>query len=333
MLFVVAGGAIAFSGVRLAHDADRLADRLGWGEALTGTLVLGGLTALPGLAASVAAALDGRAALAIANAIGGIAVQTVILPLADLTLPRANLEHAAASYVNLIQALLLIVLLTIVLLGLVGPDTPVGPVHPATGLMIVAAGFSWFLLGNARREPMWRPQETEETIPDVPEPEHEAARLGPLVASLAGSGTVTLLSGVVIASTAREIVIGTAIPEVVVGGILMAFATSSPELVTCIAAVRRGAPTLAVSDIVGGNLFDVFFVAAADIAYLRGSLFHAPGVGAREAFLTAVTILLNLVLLTGLVLRQKHGPANIGFEGVLMIAIYAAGFAVLAWGM
>ncbi|NIQ53654.1 MAG: sodium:calcium antiporter, partial [Gemmatimonadetes bacterium] len=39
------------------------------------------------------------------------------------------------------------------------------------------------------------------------------------------------------------------------------------------AAVRQGALTLAVSDIVGGNFFDVLFVAAADLAFLQGSIY------------------------------------------------------------
>ena len=123
------------------------------------------------------------------------------------------------------------------------------------------------------------------------------------------------------------------LPEVVVGGLFMALATSLPELTTSIAAVRRGAVTLAVSDIVGGNFFDVLFVAAADIAYLEGSLFHAPAVGFREIFLTAFTVLLNVILLTGLIYRQKRGPGNIGFESLLMLLLYLAGYLIIVLAM
>lgn len=41
------------------------------GEAITGPIFLGLTTALPGLAASVTAAIDGHPALAIRNAVGG----------------------------------------------------------------------------------------------------------------------------------------------------------------------------------------------------------------------------------------------------------------------
>jgi cation:H+ antiporter len=53
----------------------------------------------------------------------------------------------------------------------------------------------------------------------------------------------------------------------VVGGLFTAVSTSLPELVTSVAAVQQGALTLAVGGIIGGNSFDVMFVAFADIAY------------------------------------------------------------------
>ncbi|MEC4717690.1 hypothetical protein RY831_00845 [Noviherbaspirillum sp. CPCC 100848] len=105
--------------------------------------------------------------------------------------------------------------------------------------------------------------------------------------------------------------------------------TSLPELVTTIAAVHRGALILAVSDIVGGNFFDALFVAAADRVFLGGSVYHAAGIGASEEFLTILAILLNLVLLPGLLFRQRSGPGNIGLESLLMLVIYVSGFSVL----
>lgn len=139
-----------------------------------------------------------------------------------------------------------------------------------------------------------------------------------------------MLGGVLVAEMSGNIADKTKISASIVGGLLMAGATSLPELVTCIAAVRRGALTLAVSGIVGGNFFDVLFVAAADLAFLNGSIYHGPGVGDAEVFLTGLTILLNVVFLSGLIYRQKYGPGNIGFESVLMLAVYVLGFVTLS---
>jgi cation:H+ antiporter len=38
------------------------------------------------------------------------------------------------------------------------------------------------------------------------------------------------------------------------------------------------------------------------------------------------------VLLLGMLRRQRHGPGNIGFEGVLVLAMYALGVVMLFAG-
>lgn len=333
LVFAGAALAIAAAGTRLANLADRLADRTGLGEALTGTIFLGFLTALPGLVASVVAALDGNATLAIGNAMGGIAIQTVALAAADLTYRKANLEHAAASAANMMQTASLILLVAIPLTGIAGPDYTLGHVHPTTFLLVGAAGAAFWLVYRTREQPMWHPQRTERTVRDEPDPEYETQDLLRLVAGVVALGLVTAGSGAVVAESAENVVALTGLSEVVVGGLFMALATSLPELVTSIAAVREGALTLAVSDIVGGNFFDVLFLAAADVAFLQGSLYHGPGVGYREVFLIALTLLLNIILLGGLLHRQEMGPARIGIEGVAMLVTYLAGFLVLGLAM
>jgi len=330
LLFVVSAGVIGVAGVKAAGLADRVADRTGMGEAVTGTVFLGFLTALPGLLASITAAAKGLPAMAISNAMGGIAVQTTALAIADIAHHRANLEHAAASVPNMMQATMLVALMVLVLCGLSGPDVALGHVHPVTILLMVTAASAFWLVVGTRDAPMWEPTETGETVTDEADERHKRQSLQTMLIGLFLAAGATGLAGVLVAEAAENIVEKTDIPETVVGGLFMALATSLPELVTSVAAVRRGALTLAVSDIVGGNFFDVLFIAAADLAYFGGSIYHAESVGLREVFLTSFTILLNVVLLAGLIYRQKRGPANIGFESVLMLVLYLSGFLVLS---
>ena len=78
----------------------------------------------------------------------------------------------------------------------------------------------------------------------------------------------------------------------VVGGLVTSVLhVNLSELVTAIAAVRIGALTLAVGDIVGGNTFDVLFAAVADVLYRPGSVYHA--IEPQTTFLLALTIVLS----------------------------------------
>ncbi|MHA7837457.1 MAG: sodium:calcium antiporter [bacterium] len=332
-IFLGATTVIGFAGTKLAGHADRLADRTGIGEALTGTFVLGFITALPGLTASVTAAIQQNPALAFGNAIGGIGFQTTILALADLAHREANLEHAAASVENMLQTIMLILLMTLVLLGLSGPNLTIAHVHPVTLLLVPSAGLAFLLTWRVRERPMWRPRQTRETISDLPRPESSGQSTALLVGGMISTAVLTLSGGVLVAEAAGNIVDETRLSEAVVGTLFMGVATSVPELVTCLAAVRRRALTLAVADIIGGNFFDVLFVAAADLAFFSGSLYHGRGVGSREVFVLSFTLLLNVLFLAGSLGRQKHGPANIGLESVAMLIVYVGGALTLAFAM
>jgi cation:H+ antiporter len=170
-------------------------------------------------------------------------------------------------------------------------------------------------------------------VEDIPEDAAWRESLGKMLAGFIVAAVVVTIAGGVIARTTGVIADETGLSVTVAGGLFAGVATSLPELVTTVAAVRRGALTLAVSDIVGGNFFDILFVFAADLVYLNGSLYHAEGVGEPEEFLTGLAILLNIILLLGLLYRQRRGPANIGFESILILLLYLGGFLTLTFLM
>jgi cation:H+ antiporter len=58
-----------------------------------------------------------------------------------------------------------------------------------------------------------------------------------------------------------------------VGNLLLAIATSAPEMVVGISAVRMGSADIAIADILGANMLDTGMVGLVDAFYLRGSLF------------------------------------------------------------
>jgi len=328
---VFAAGALVIlaAGTKLAKWADQIADRTGMGEAFTGVVFLGLATALPGVAASVTAAADGLPTMSVTNAMGGIAAQTVFLALADIVYRKANLEHAAASISSLVQTALLIGMITLVILAMSGPQGMLGHVHVATPMLLLAAGFGLALIRRADTSPMWAPKPTRETVPDEPEPEFEHGVLSTMLWGFVLGAAAVLIAGCFAARAAGALVESTGADETLMGGLFLAVATSLPELVTTIAAVRRGALTLAIGDIVGGNIFDVLFVCFADLAYLRGSIYH--DAGPNGIFVAALAITLNILLLLGLLDRQKRGIGNIGFESALIILVYLGGMTVLSF--
>lgn len=333
-LFVAATAAIVLAGTRLAGVTDVIAERTGLGEAIVGAVLLGASTSLSGIVTSVTAAWNGGAELAASNAVGGIAVQTFFLAVADLAYRRANLEHAAASPANLAQGALLVTLLALPLLALSGPEVAVLGVHPATPLLLAGYLFGLRIVSSAQNDPMWNPHQTSDTQNEEEESSEDNGSSGQsltgLWLSFALLAPVIGVSGWVVGSTGSVIAAETGLTATVVGALLTATVTSLPELVTSVSAVRRGALTLAVGGIIGGNAFDTIFLAFSDVFYREGSLYHA--VSEQQIFLISLTMLLTGILLLGLLRRERRGLANIGFESVLVLVLYVGSFAFLILG-
>ena len=324
VLFLVSTLVIAIAGTKLTRTADQLADLTGWGEALFGAIFLGGTTSLPGIATSVVAAYNGHPQLAISNAIGGIAAQTLFLSIADISYKKTNLEHAAASFANLMQGILLIGLLAFVLIGMSGPDVTVFHIHPFSFLMIILYILASRLISKAKDRPMWSPRITLATVQDIPDRRNietlslkkVALRFALLAVIVTGAGYAIAKSGIAIANQ-------TGLSETMVGALFTAISTSIPELIVSLAAVRQKALTLSVGNIIGGNTFDVLFVAFADIAYNRGSILHA--ISSNQVYVVALTMMMTSILILGLLHREREGFGKIGWESLMIIIVYLAG--------
>ncbi|MDQ8186200.1 hypothetical protein [Pelagicoccus sp. SDUM812002] len=329
--FAICAVAIGYLGTLLATTADQLADRTGVGEALMGGMVLGAVTSISGSVLSVSAAYSGQAHLALGNALGGIGAQMLFLVVADTCYRRANLEHAAASVENIMQGGLLVCMLAVLLMASYSPPWTLWGVHPATPLLFVAYFGGMVLVNRSKTEPMWKPVSTAETRVDEPEHDNEELGLLRLWIRFLILGLALGIAGWVLQKAASSIVELSGLDVFIMGILLTSVATSLPELVTSIAAVRRGALTLAVSGILGGNAYDSLFAAFSDIAYRDGSIYHK--MTPTLSFWIAINIAMSGVLIMGLLLRERKGMVRIGFESVSVGVLYVIGVLVLVFGV
>jgi cation:H+ antiporter len=326
-VFALAAAVLVMASVQAIRLADLIADRTGLGEAVTGGILLGGATSIAGSVVSITAALDGDASFAISNGVGGIAVQTLFLAFADMAYRKANLEHTAAEATNLFQAVMLVILLSLPLAAISGPEIAYFGVHPMSLILFLTYAFGVRLSANMHARPMWLPTQTADTRRDDPDPAHGPGRsaLRPFLV-FALLVAILGLCGWIISRVGTELIERFGLESSLVGALVTAVVTSMPELVTTLAAVRRGALQLAVGGIIGGNTFDTLFVVFSDIAYRPGSIYHA--IGPRDIYWFTIGLLMTGILLAGLIYRQRHGPARIGLESSLLILVYVGAVVV-----
>jgi len=329
-IFVAAAAVIGYFGIRMTHVARSIAAQTGMGEAVMGAVFIGASTSLSGITASITAAYAGHAELAVSNSLGGIAAQTLFLAFADIVYRRANLEHAAATAENLMMTAFLLTLLSIHLVAMTIPDFAILSVHPASLILIGGYLFGVYLLGRTHKMPMWYPRRTRETRSEKEEKRHlKKKELSILWLRFGAYSLFVAIAGWLLAETGILISDTTGLGEGMVGGVFTAVSTSLPELVIAITAVRMGALTLALGDIVGGNAFDTLFIAFSDMAFREGPIYAS--VTNVEMFWLAITILMSAILMMGLLHRERYGFANIGLESLLLIIVYFSGLVAIGF--
>lgn len=240
---------------------------------------------------------------------------------------RANLEHAAAELANVFQCGVLLALLAIPVAAFTAPEIVLWGVHPASFVLVVVYACGAGATARLRKKPMWLPVETAETRADEPEdgdtPDKPARwlilRFLTLMVLLGSAGWA-------ISQVSAQLIDRLGLSASLVGALVTAVITSLPELVTTIAAVRRGALQLAVGGIIGGNTFDTLFLTISDIGYREGSIYHA--VGPQDLFWLATGILMKAILMLGLIFRERKGPGSIGCESLLLLCLYGLAIAV-----
>lgn len=135
---------------------------------------------------------------------------------------------------------------------------------------------------------------------------------------------VIVTAGTFLSRYADEIAEITGLGRLVIGSVLLASATSLPELSVDVACVRQGNPDLAVGDLLGSSLINLLILAVLDLTHhTRGKMFsraasaHALG-GTASIALTAI------VALSLLVDRQMGGREWLGLSigAALVIVAY-----------
>jgi len=297
-LMLLAGGVLLWvGGDKLVEHAAHLARSFRVPKHVVGAVVLGFGTSLPELLVCLSAAFTGRPGIAMGNVVGSnIANVGLILGLAAVMAPVV--VEPKLMRLDLPLALLGGVALAFVF----HPDG--GELGRTAGLALLAgfALYLWLSLSAARAH-------RRATQDEAPPPERNTGRDAAWVVG----GLVLVAVG---AQLFVEGAVGVAdllgVPPEVVGLSLVAVGTSLPELVTTVQAARQGHPELAVGNVAGSNVFNLFLVlgATGTVAPLRVSADMASDAIVMSAFgLLAFPIL-------GRFVRVPRA------QGVLLLVLY-----------
>ncbi len=150
-----------------------------------------------------------------------------------------------------------------------------------------------------------------------------SGELAPVILLFLGSAALVIFGGVYLARYGDALSGLTGWGRLWVGTVLVAAATSLPELVANISAVRIDAPELAIANIFGANMVNMFTLAM--VALIFGTRYFFSSVAPEQGVLASIAITLTgLALFMGL-LSPGVALLNVGLGSFLVLAAYLAG--------
>jgi cation:H+ antiporter len=305
-------------------------------------LLLAAATSLPELATTITAVvLLDNPTLAVHNLLGGVALQTGLLIVADAaTRHRGSLTFFSPRFVLLIQGLGVVFLLQLTVAGLTARGAPVVFSFSSWMLLVLLGWIGlMYLVYRWKGHPRWTPTRTDDVPKEVLQEgapisrEDESLSRQRIWLGFAAMSVIVLAGGWLATQSAEVIADETGLGYAFLGATFLAAATSMPELSTTIAAVRGDRYTVAISNIFGSNLFDVTLLVLAELLYRGGTILDRTD--PSLIFVAMIAALMTCVYLWGLMERDNRTIAGIGWDSALALAIYVGGMTVLylaPWG-
>ncbi len=307
---------IALAGPVLTQYGDIIARLTGLSRSWIGLVLLATATSLPELFTGLSAVtVAGAPNIAVGDALGSCIFNLVMLVLLD------EMSREEPIYRRLEQGHILTAGFGVILIGAVGAMLLLSrdglgirffhisiytPLIVVLYLVAMRAAFVY-----ERRTP--RPPQIIKAEPDL--------TLARALIRYAMAAAVVVAAGSWLPFIGRELADTMGWKTSFVGTLLIAAATSLPELVVTVSALRLNAVDMAIGNLLGSNLFDMLIVAIDDIAYNKGPLLAA--VSPAHAISAFGAVIMSGIFIVALLFRpESRLRGTIGWVSLSLLMVY-----------
>lgn len=316
-VFIIIGLAVLIFGAEgLVRGASSLAVRLKISPLIIGLTIVSFGTSAPELTVNILSAFNGSSDLAIGNVVGSnIANILLILGVTGLIVPLTVKSSTVWKEIPL-------ALLGVLLLFVMGNDRLFDGVSfnaltrtDGIALLALMAIFMYYVFGMAKND--------REAAGEIASVSDEVKRYSlPLSAGLVLAGLGGLIvGGRLLVTGAVGVAQAAGLSEALIGLTVVAIGTSLPELATSVVAAMKRQADIAIGNVIGSNIFNIFFVLATTSTILPLS------VTGTINFDIIVSIIATVLLFAFMFIGGKHRLSR--WQGAIFLSIYIVYLAVL----
>ncbi len=304
VLILLAGfAALIYGATKLVDAASSLASRLGVPNIVIGLTIVAFGTSAPELVVNLFAAVDNNTAMVLGNVLGSNIFNVLgILGISALIYPLSVKSNTTWLEVplSLLAAVAVLVLANDTFL-----DGDASNAISRTDGIILLLFFSIFLVYNIT---LAVGGTGEDETPTQQYTYLQASLF--LLVGLAG----LIIGGRLIVMSAVSIAESFGLSERIIGLTIVSIGTSLPELATSVVAVRKRNVDIAIGNVVGSNIFNIFFILGISTVVTQVPV--QPEAGTDIMVTIVSSLLLFLFIFTG------KGRQLARWEGAVLLALY-----------
>ena len=255
ILIVVGFVALVKGADWLVDGASAIAKRFGISDLIIGLTVVAFGTSMPEFVVNMISVAEGSTDLAITNILGSNIINTfVILGLTALVYPVVSQKRSRDFDIPMS------IIAGVLVFAAVAVQSPFGEegrgISRMGGIMLLIL-FCYFLY-NTFRHAKEHPDDVQSD--DVPSTKEITVRRA--IALMLGGLVGLVVGGELIVKSAVDLALRCGVSEAVIGLTIVALGTSLPELATSVMAAFKHNCDIALGNVIGSNIFNVFFVLA-----------------------------------------------------------------------
>lgn len=276
--FLFLAGIIVLAGIQLSKYGDAIGDIKGLEKTWLGIVMLASITSLPELITSSSSALLGAPEMALSNIFGSNIFNIFIVFILDIFIIKESCFAYEIKSSNILPAILSVFMTLIFILGSFFPSLSIFSWISVFSIIISALYLLFMRIlflyehndNGSNEDTLSSPNNNKAS--NNSNISYKKALIGFIVSAfvvvIAGVGTVFVANKIAITP-----IFGVLLGKSFVGLILLAVATSLPELTVSIQAVKMKSYDMAAGNILGSNIFNIAIISIADIFSFKNPIF------------------------------------------------------------
>ncbi len=311
---------IFFAGKNLVKYGDILAEKLNLGRTIIGLIFIASITSLPELMTGISsAAIVGSADLLAGDIFGSCMANLFMLVILDAFIKKQPLTTKVHHGFTLTASFGIILIVIAVLSILMSRHIfYVGWVSLSSFVIIVVYLFALKISTDYERKLLKKA--TREIAQKL---KYEEIPLKDVVLKYVLNSFFIIVAATLLPERGEKIIQAFGLSETFFGSFFIAVTTSLPELAVSIASIKLGLVQIAVANLLGSNIFNIFIMAVADFFFFHGSVYSFMSLSSIIPALFAV--LMTGVVIIGLIYKVEKKYFFIGNESILLALLYFIG--------